>query len=173
MNAPGPRGPGVFRFFLAQDRPGRPLSAMQLQHASKHVSRAKSGFSLAELMVVIVILGLLATLVVPNVIKQLFTASATIAKSDLSSISSAIDTYAIEHAGKFPERLEDLITPDENGHSYLKGYKSVPKDPWKNEYVYEPAQGGQPYRVVSFGRDGQAGGEGEDRDIDTVTILEK
>ena len=124
-------------------------------------------------MVVIVILGLLATLVVPNVMKQLFTANDAVAKQDISAISQAVTNYYIENAGKYPERLEDLITPDENGHSFLSNYTSVPKDPWKNEYVYEPPQTGQSFRVISYGRDGQPGGEGEDRDIDNITMLEK
>ena len=135
--------------------------------------RRSGGVSLAELMVVIVILGLLATLVVPNVMKQLFTANKSIAQQDISAISQAITNFAIEHAGKYPERLEELITPDENGHSYLAGRTSVPKDPWKNEYVYEAPQAGQPFKVICYGRDGQPGGEGEDSDIDNISMLEK
>ena len=124
-------------------------------------------------MVVIVILGLLATLVVPNVMKQLFQANDAVAKQDISAIAGAVQNYAIEHSGKYPERLEDLITPNENGHKYLER-ESVPKDPWKNEYVYEPPQGSQRiFRVISYGADGQPGGEGEDRDIDNVSMLEK
>jgi general secretion pathway protein G len=145
---------------------------MQPLNASPRTNRSQAGFSLAELMVVIVILGLLATLVVPNVMKQLFTANTAVAKQDISAISQAVQNFAIEHAGKYPERLEDLITPDENGHKYLDR-QSVPKDPWKNEYVYEAPQSGQGFKVICYGRDGQPGGEGEDSDIDNVTMQEK
>jgi general secretion pathway protein G len=146
---------------------------MKPLNASKTISRRQSGFSLAELMVVIVILGLLATLVVPNVMKQLFTANTSIAKQDISALAQAVTNYAIENAGKYPDNLEALITPDENGHSYLSGRTSVPKDPWKNEYVYQPPQSGLPFKVTSYGRDGQPGGDGEDADIDNISMLEK
>jgi len=151
----------------------RPVLTMQLLNTSGHSRRSKAGFSLAELMVVIVILGLLATLVVPNVMRQLFRANNSIARSDIHAISQAIDNYAVEHSGKYPERIEDLITADETGHAYLSNYTSAPKDPWKNEYVYQPAQSGQTYRIISYGADGQPGGEGDDADIDNVSMMEK
>jgi general secretion pathway protein G len=135
--------------------------------------RASRGFSLAELMVVVVILGLLATLVVPNVMKQLFKANRTVAMSDITAIHNALTNYAVENAGKYPDSLEMLVTPDENGNSYLQGRTSVPKDPWKNEYGYEPPSGGRPLRIFSYGKDGQPGGEGDDADIDNITMLEK
>lgn len=146
------------------------MKVSQTGHAGTH---ARSGFSLAELMVVIVILGLLATLVVPNVMKQLFRANRETAKSDIASIAQAVTNYQVEHAGKSPERIEDLITPDESGHAYLSNYASAPKDPWKNEYVYQPPQSGQPFNVLSYGADGQPGGEGDDADIDYITMKQK
>jgi general secretion pathway protein G len=145
---------------------------MQLLKSSRTLTRSRSGFSLAELMVVIVILGLLATLVSTNVIKSLFTSNVSIAKADISAISQAIDNYCIDHGGKAPERLEELITPDESGHGYLDR-TTVPKDPWKNEYVYEPPQAGQKFKVISYGRDGQPGGEGQDADIDNISMIER
>ena len=132
--------------------------------------RAARGFSLAELMVVIVILGLLATLVAQNVVPMLFKANVTVVKSDVNAISQAIDNYLINNGNRAPDNLEVLVTPDENGHTYLK---SLPLDPWKNPYVYEPPVGTRPYRVICYGRDGQPGGEGEDADIDNITILER
>lgn len=127
----------------------------------------RRGFTLAEMMVVIVIIGLLGTLVVPNVLKRFSQASRTTAKADITSMMSALDEYAINNGGKYPDSLEPLVTPDENGHTYLKGPAGkLPKDPWKNEYVYEAPQSGQPMpRILSYGKDGQPGGEGDDRDI--------
>ncbi|MFM7280879.1 MAG: type II secretion system major pseudopilin GspG [Planctomycetia bacterium] len=127
----------------------------------------RRGFTLAEMMVVIVIIGLLGTLVVPNVLKRFSQASRTKAKADITEMMSALDEFAINNAGKYPDSLEVLVTPDENGHTYLKGPAGkLPKDPWKNEYVYEPPQSGQPVpRILSYGKDGQPGGEGDDRDI--------
>jgi len=136
----------------------------------RSVRSAARGFSLAELMVVIVILGLLATLVATNVIPILFQASSTVAKSDINTISQAIDNYMINNAGRAPDNLEMLVTLDENGHNYIK---SLPLDPWKNAYVYEPPVGTRGYRVICYGKDGAPGGEGEDADIDNLTILER
>jgi len=123
-------------------------------------------------MVVIVILGLLATIVVPNVIGYLFKANTAVVKSDITTIENAVDSYAIENGGIYPESLEVLITPDENGKTYIKGYSSVPKDPWKNEYVFVPGDASGDYMIVSYGKDGMPGGEGEDADIDNFTIRE-
>jgi general secretion pathway protein G len=130
----------------------------------------RAGFTLAEMMVVIVILGLLATLVVPNVLQRLATAFKGKVRSDIVSIESALEEYAINNSGKYPDSLEALVTPDVNGHTYLK-QTALPRDPWKNEYQYEPPSPGQPLpRVFSLGKDMQPGGEGEDADIDNLMI---
>lgn len=132
--------------------------------------RKRSGFSLAELMVVIVILGLLATIVVPNVFKYLFQANSQVAKTDIMQISQAIDSWMIMNGGKAPDDLQQLEQPDENGESFLK---KIPLDPWKNPYMYEPPMSGQRYRIISYGKDGVPGGEGQDADIDSESILER
>jgi general secretion pathway protein G len=134
------------------------------------IRRGRGGFSLAELMVVIVILGLLATLVVPNVIGYLFRSQTEIAKVDISNIEQAVKQFQINNGGKLPDNLEQLITPDANGHTFLDG-KTVPKDPWKNPYVYETD--GRTYRILSYGKDGQQGGDGENSDIDNESIKER
>ena len=126
----------------------------------------QAGFSLAELMVVIVIIGLLVTLVLPNVIQKLATAQSTVARADISALDQALTEFAINNGNRFPESLEVLVMPDENGHTYLK-QKKLPLDPWKNEYAYEPPGPGEPRpRIISYGKDGVPGGDGEDRDID-------
>jgi hypothetical protein len=63
-----------------------------------------------------------------------------------------------------------LVTPDQNGRTFLKGYTSVPLDPWKNAYVFEPATSGSDYKIISYGKDGQPGGEGDDADIDNFSM---
>jgi general secretion pathway protein G len=137
--------------------------------------RARRGFTLAEMMVVIVIIGLLATLVVPNVIKRFFQAQEVKAKTDISAIMQSLTEYAINNSGVYPDSLEPLVTPDANGHCYLEGYNGkIPKDPWKHEYQYEPKQPGHPQpRVISFGSDGAPGGEGDAADIDSDTIKDQ
>ena len=135
----------------------------------KQLRRTRSqeaGFSLAELMVVIVIIGLLVTLVVPNVIQRLGFAQRSKAEVDIQSIASALDEYAIMNGNKYPESLEELVTLDENGNTFLKARK-LPLDPWKNEYLYDPPGPGENRpRVYSYGKDGVPGGEGDDADID-------
>jgi general secretion pathway protein G len=65
------------------------------------------------------------------------------------------------------------VTPDVNGYTYIKGTK-IPKDPWGNEYMYDPPEPGRPEaRVYTYGKDGQAGGEGDDADMDNLTIREE
>ena len=129
-----------------------------------------TGFTLLELLVVIVIIGLLATLVVPNVLQRFAFATRKKAEADLVAIKSALTEYAVANGGKYPDSLEVLVTPDVNGQTYLKQTK-IPRDPWKNEYLYDPPGPGQPRpRVYTYGKDGQAGGEGDDEDIDNIKI---
>lgn len=137
--------------------------------------RARRGFTLAEMMVVIVIIGLLMTLVVPNIIRRFFQAQNVVAKADIAQIISSLNEYAINNSGKYPETLQPLVDPDKNGHAYLEGRNGkIPKDPWKNEYQYEPPQPGHPMpRVISFGADGAPGGEGDSADIDSDTIKDE
>lgn len=140
-----------------------------LPHPSRRSRQA--GFSLAELMVVIVILGLIATIVVPELFGRFTRAQKEKAKIDITALCGAIDTYGLENNGRYPESLEILVTPDQNGRTYLKGRTTVPLDPWKNPYTYEPPSSGRDYRVISLGKDGQPGGEGDDADIDNFSML--
>ena len=147
---------------------------MKIPHRALSARLAKrAGFSLAELMVVIVIIGLLATLVVPNVIQKLGFANVSAAKADIMAIESACKEYAIRNQMKYPESLQELVLKDESGYSYLEG-DNVPTDPWKNEYLYEPPTSGQQYPTITcLGKDGVTGGEGDDRDFTNHMIRNK
>lgn len=137
-----------------------------------HIRRARrAGFTLAEMMVVIVIIGLLATLVVPNVVGFLGRAMGGKVKSDINAICNALDNYALQNATQYPESLEELINPPEGQAAYLKG-KKLPSDPWKMPYQYEPPSvtGTGEYRVYTLGKDKSPGGSGEDADIDNWTL---
>ncbi len=134
--------------------------------------RRRQGFTLAELMVVIVILGLLATLVATNAGAIFGTAKLAKVKSDLSAIDSAIEIYTMKNKSRPPDTLEELVTPDPNGYTYLKG-RSVPKDPWGNEYQYDPPSGSEPYRVYTLGQDGIVGGVGDNLDYSNWDLLEE
>jgi general secretion pathway protein G len=150
--------------------PTRPTEAMKTLHLPRRPDRSRQAFTLAEMMVVIVILGLLAALVVPNVMQRLATAQRGTIKSDIVAIESALEQYALNNSGRYPDSLEVLVTPDVNGYTILKG-KVVPKDPWKNEYLYEAPGPGQKEPIIkTLGKDMQPGGEGEDLDIDNQMI---
>lgn len=140
---------------------------MKTLHPTRPVRRLRqAGFSLAELMVVIVILGLLATVVVPRVVGYLGKASVTVAKMDITSIAEAIKNYQIQNGGRLPESLDVLIQKDDDGNQFLE-LDELPVDPWGNEYEYTPEYDGPgTFRVLSYGADGEPGGEGENADID-------
>ena len=135
--------------------------------------RPNAGFSLAEMMVVIVIIGILATMVVPNVVGQLGRSQVGKAKSDIAQLVSLVDQYSIANSGVPPETLEQLLEPVGGGQAILTR-KSLPKDPWKMPYIYEPPSvtGTGTYLIKSFGSDKAPGGEGDAADISNVSILE-
>jgi type II secretion system protein G len=90
-------------------------------------------------------------------------------KVEIRRIMQALDEYAINNGGKYPDSLEPLVTPDANGNAYLEGYDGeIPKDPWRNEYQYEAPSKAHPHpRVFSYGSDGAPGGTGDAADIDS------
>ena len=121
-------------------------------------------------MVVIVIIGLLATLVLPNLFKRLGSANVGKAKADITTIDRALQEYAVSNQMRFPDSLQALVDPDENGYRWLDR-STVPKDPWGNEYFYEPPSGASPMPIIgSYGKDGSPGGEGDNRDFTNEMI---
>jgi general secretion pathway protein G len=132
----------------------------------------EEGFTLVELMVVIVILGLLAAIVAINVIPFGDRARVTRAKTDISNYEQALDAYRLQ-LGSYPsttDGLQALLTPPaglSDPSQYQKGgyIKKIEKDPWGHPYLYAaPGQHG-PYDIWSLGADGKEGGEGADADI--------
>jgi len=124
------------------------------------------GFSLIEIIVVMVIIGILASLVGPKLFGHVDTARQQDAQAQIELFGQALDLYRLEKH-KYPTTDEGL----EAISSYLK--KSVPKDPWGNEYVYRsPGEHGD-YDLMSFGADNAEGGEGNDQDIVSWENFEK
>jgi general secretion pathway protein G len=118
----------------------------------------------------VILLGVLAAIVAPNLLQRIEFARHKMAEIDVIALSNALDTYAAENGGAFPATLEVLLTPDEQGRTVLNGYASVPLDPWGNPYQYLPAQGSAPPRIQSFGKDGRPGGTGENADVDSQSL---
>ncbi len=133
--------------------------------------RKKNGFTIVELLVVILIISMLAVFVAPRMFKELGKAKSDIARAKMANIESAIGRFFID-CGQYPIDLQDLLeAPGELEDEekwrgpYLK--KSVLLDPWDNPYIYEEEGEVNPgsFDLISYGADGQQGGEGDNEDI--------
>lgn len=128
------------------------------------------GFTLLELLVVIVIIGMLVSFVAPDFFRQLGRSETTTARAQMTSLAKALDTYRLD-TGHFPGMEQGLkaLTEKPAGEThwrgpYLRG--SLPLDPWGNPYWYRyPASSGADFELKSLGKDGQAGGQDEAADL--------
>src|SRR5712671_1706402 len=135
-------------------------------------ARASRGFTLIEIMVVVVIIAILGSLVVPSMMSRIDDARIVKAKNDLRLYESALDLYKMDNY-RYPttdQGLQALVQRpnDPNLKNWrADGYvKELVKDPWKNDYVYvSPGTNGAPYDLYTLGADGQPGGQGMDADI--------
>ena len=142
----------------------------------RRTRRAARGFTLIELMVVVVIIGLLATVVALNVLPSQDRAMAEKARTDVSLLEQALDTYRLENLAypRSEDGLQALLKPPASlsrPERYRAGgyIRRLPADPWGNAYRYRyPGQHG-PFDVYSLGADGAEGGEGDDADIGNWT----
>ena len=134
-----------------------------------HPIRPSQGFTLLELLVVMVIIGLLVGYVAPMYFKQVGKSEVKVARAQIESFGKALDQYRLD-SGHYPtteQGLQDLITKPADEASwdgpYLK--KGLPLDPWGTAYIYKrPGTKGE-YDIVSLGKDSAPGGTGEDADI--------
>ena len=140
---------------------------MRIQLGDKD-QRNKRGFTLVELLIVMVIIGMLAALVFPKLIPKVGKGKQSAAKAQIELLGQALDQMRLD-TGKYPttsEGLNALIVnpgvPNWDG-SYLK--KAVPNDPWGRPYHYEAPGSRGDYDLFTYGADGSAGGEDENKDI--------
>lgn len=137
-----------------------------------YIRNSRRAFSLVELMVVVVILGLLASVVVPNLIGKSDDAKQKLVTVQMNQLHEALKLFRID-IGRYPttqEGLQALVkqpkeSPEFDNYTtngYL-GKSSVPLDPWNNEYVY--MSNGQNIEIISFGADGEENGDGINKDI--------
>ena len=132
--------------------------------------RGSAGFTLIEMLVVLVIIGLISSLVGPRVLNYLTDARVKAAKLQMEAFSSSLDLYFLD-TGRYPatsEGLTALVRKSGNQDSwngpYLKGGQ-VPADPWGNPYVYRSPAERLPFEIISLGADGREGGTGSAADL--------
>jgi general secretion pathway protein G len=122
--------------------------------------RRTEGFTLVELMVVLVIIALLATIVIINVMPAADRAAVTKAHADIATLEQAIEIFRLDNQ-RYPTAQEGLQVLVANHY-----IPRLPEDPWHRPYLYGvPGAGGKPFRVASLGADGREGGSGNDADI--------
>lgn len=143
---------------------------MHAVNNARRSGRPSAGFTLLELLVVIVIIGLLAAYVGPKYFSQLGKSEVTIAKAQIGAFEKSLDTYRLD-VGRYPSTEEGLgallAAPPSAGTRWNGPYlkKALPPDPWGHPFQYRAPGVKGDYDIVSLGRDGQAGGSGEDADI--------
>ena len=127
--------------------------------------RKQSGFTLIELLIVIVILGLLMSLVAPTMFSKVDSTKIKTASAQMQMLETSLATYWLD-MGEYPTKLDDLFSSSLAGWDGPYLPKAVPNDPWSNPYSYQsPGPDGEPFILMSFGKDGKPGGEDDAGDI--------
>jgi general secretion pathway protein G len=144
-------------------------------HAIRH--KRPKGFTLIELMIVVVILGILATIIMPKILGRPEQARRMKAKVDIRNIESALALFKTD-TGRFPttsEGLEVLVSdPGIKGYSSDGYLDKLPVDPWGNKYIYiSPGLHNKDFDLESYGKDGEEGGSGDNADIESWNLDEQ
>ena len=139
---------------------------MKIQNVLNNKTRSQRGFTLVELLLVLVILALIAGLVLPGIIGKAESAKVRAASSQISRISMSVEAFYLD-TGSTPGSLSDLVNEPSGVNGWTAPYikNSILTDPWGREYQFRsPGQHGD-FDIYSYGADGQQGGEGKNADI--------
>jgi general secretion pathway protein G len=143
-----------------------------LRSARRIARRANGGFTLMELMIVLVIIGVLAAAVTPVLVSRADKAKVTRAKGDIKHIADQVKLFKMEQ-NKYPDAMEDLVTRPSYAKDWPEGgyLEKSPKDPWGGEYIFrKPADNGREFDIIAYGADNVQGGEGFDADLSYWTL---
>jgi|SaaInl4_150m_RNA_FD_contig_21_1609728_length_1472_multi_6_in_0_out_0_2 general secretion pathway protein G len=138
-----------------------------MKNKKTKLKRGAAGFTLIEIMAVVLIIGLLIGTVGQPIIRMLFKGTQARVEMDIKSLGASIQYYKNEKF-RYPDSWEDLMEVDD-GAPFLE---RAPLDPWSNEYFYEPPTSGSNFIIGTYGADGEVGGEGDDADITNETLRE-
>jgi general secretion pathway protein G len=138
-------------------------------HRNRAIRAFGKGFTLLELLVVLVILGSLATLVGPRLFANISKSETKVARAQIAALETAVENYKVD-TGSFPTTEQGLIALEKAPASeskwagpYLK--KSLPLDPWGKAYQYKSPGEKSDFDIFTYGKDGKAGGSGSDEDV--------
>ncbi|MCL4514441.1 MAG: type II secretion system major pseudopilin GspG [Firmicutes bacterium] len=144
------------------------------KHVLTRLWRREEGFTLLEMLIVLTIIGLLASLVAPRLFQQVGRAKEAAVKQQMANIALALEQYQLDN-GEYPTTEQGLaalrtaptIPPLATNWQGPYLAKNVPKDPWNHDYVYKSPGANNPggFDLMSLGKDGQPGGDGENKDI--------
>lgn len=131
--------------------------------------QAEQGFSLIELLIVMIILGLLASLVGPRLFRHVDDARSSTARAQIELLGTALDSYRLD-VGRYPSTEQGLqaLREEPSGVNNWNGPylpREIPEDPWGNDYIYKSPGDHGDYDLLSLGADGQPGGEDDDADV--------
>ena len=137
---------------------------------TNHSLHRRGAFSLVELIVVMVIIGLLSSLVALRTRSYLVSSKQNAARAQIATIVAAIESFYADQS-RYPTGEEGIAILTESTNSFPEGFlKKVPSDPWGNDYEYLNPGSESPFEVICFGGDAREGGEGGDTDISSETL---
>lgn len=138
--------------------------SMLNSHSRRPFRPIRRGFTLLEIIVVVTIIALLATMIAPKLLQNIGKTKTRVAKAEVASIATQLGLYLADNGMSKPTQDTELTVLVEGTTPYLKA--SDLKDPWGRDYIImTPGPSGSDFDVISYGADGEPGGDGEDKDV--------